>query len=80
MSNKKIDKHSTNISFTKNQFKRYKKSKIENLPPTLEAFQKFKYNNPKKWEDMKRQYRLWKYNKPDESVAKIILNPVLTKK
>ncbi|MGI5897863.1 MAG: hypothetical protein ACOX6Q_01745 [Candidatus Dojkabacteria bacterium] len=73
-------KHLTNIPFAKKQFEYYRKARIPNLPTTFEDFLKFKYTNQKEWEEMKKQYRLWRYDKPDKSVAKTLPKPKLTSK
>jgi len=63
----------------KQQFIRYKKANILGIPKTFEEFQKFK-KNLDKWENIKRRYHLHRYNKLDESIAKSICIPQLTKK
>ena len=51
------EKSAKNISTDKEQFERYKAVLGKNMPETLAEFQKIKYNDSEKWEDIKYYYR-----------------------
>lgn len=47
-----------NFNRDKEQFERYRAVIGDDMPSTLEEFQRIKYNDPTRWEELKRKYRL----------------------
>ena len=51
------DKSSPTSNENREQFERYRQVLGKNSPKTLEEFNKIKYNDPEKWDELKYQYR-----------------------
>lgn len=51
------DKSSANYRADLRQFERYKAVLGDDAPKDIESFQRLKYNSPKKWEALKKEYR-----------------------
>lgn len=69
------DKKIKNYSSDKEQFDRYKKIFGDDIPDKLDEFQELKYNDSKKWAELKHDYRVlnsYEMNSGSMSNAKIL--------
>lgn len=69
------EKSAKNFVADDEQFKRYRDVLGENAPKTLEEFQKIKYNDTKKWNTLKHNYRVvnsYENNSGEMDIEKII--------